>query len=204
MVDRRLRSAATQRNRDPILRVLRTLLPPRGLVLEVASGTGEHVAHFAPAFPDLVWQPTDRDPPARESIAAWTAEGQENVRPPLDLDVASTDWPVAAADAILAINLIHISPWTATRGLMRSAGRILPDGGVLYLYGAYRIDGRHTAPSNEEFDRWLKNQSPAWGVRDLEDVVGEARTHGLGLIETVAMPANNFSVVFRKGAAPRS
>lgn len=204
MVDRRRSSPATQRNRGSILEVLRTVLPATGLVLEVASGTGEHVAYFASAFPNLEWQPTDRNPEARDSIAAWLTDGAANVRAPLDLDVTSKNWPVTAADAVLAINLVHIAPWEATIGLMRGAGRILPDGGALYLYGAYRIDGRHTAPSNEEFERWLKAQDAAWGVRNLEDVVEEARAHGLTLIKTVAMPANNFSVVFRKSTPPRA
>ncbi len=192
-------SPAAARNRDPILAVLRRVLPPRGLVLEVASGTGEHVAHFAAALPALEFQPSDRDAAMFSSMVAHAvAAAVENVLPPLPLDVTAPTWPVAHADAILCINMIHISPWRASEGLMAGARRILPAGGVLYLYGPYRIDGRHAAESNAAFDAALRAQDPEWGVRDLAEVTALAAHHGLSLAETVAMPANNLSVVFRR------
>jgi SAM-dependent methyltransferase len=195
----RLASSACDRNKSPILEVLRRVLPKSGLVLEIAAGSGQHAIHFSRALPMLTWQPSDADASARASIEAW-AEGEElpNLMPPVELDVREQPWPVDRADAIVCINMIHISPWTATLALMRGAGSILPDDGVLYLYGPYRIDGRHTAPSNEGFDRSLRAQDPEWGVRDLAEVVKVAGAAGLVLTETVAMPANNLSVVFRK------
>ncbi len=190
---------ATTRNRDPILAVLRDVLPVTGLVVEVASGTGEHIVHFATAMPELVWQPSDPDASARASIAAWmNASGLSNVLDPVALDAASHDWPVASADAVLCINMIHISPWAATEGLMAGAGRILRAGGVLCLYGPYRRAGFPTAPSNEAFDADLKAHRPEWGLRELEDVVALAKRHGITLERVVKMPANNLSVVFRK------
>ena len=179
--------------------MLRDVLPERGLVLEVASGTGEHALHFARAFPELRWQPTDPDPAALRSIEAWRGEsGLANLLPPLALDVRAAEWPVPAADAILAINMVHISPWSATEGLMRGAGRLLAGGAPLYLYGAYRRAGTATAPSNEAFDAWLRAENSEWGVRDLEDVVAAAEVQGLGVDKIVEMPANNLSVIFRK------
>jgi SAM-dependent methyltransferase len=201
----RLSSPSTERNRAPITAVLRRFLPPAGTVLEIASGTGEHVAWFAAAFPGLVFQPSDPSPASRASIAAWAA-GAANIRTPLALDVAAPDWdrhesiPVPLA-ATLCINMVHISPWVATLGLMRGAGRLLAGGGVLYLYGAYRRDGRHTAPSNEAFDADLRLRNPEWGVRDLEAVVAEARANGFALAEVVEMPANNLSVILRRAPA---
>jgi SAM-dependent methyltransferase len=191
-----LHSAAAVRNRDPILAVLRRVLPGEGLVLEIASGTGEHAAYFGEAFPQLAWQPSDPDPRARASVAAWCA-GVPTVRPPLALDATDERWPVEPA-AIVCVNMIHIAPWSACEGLLRGAGRALPPGGVLYLYGPYRIDGRHTAPSNATFDAGLRAQDPAWGVRDLETVVTLAASHGLDLRETVSMPANNLSVILER------
>ena len=195
--DPRRFSPAAARNRDPILAVLRRVLPARGVVLEIASGSGEHVAHFAAALPALMFQPSDRDATMFDSIAAHAA-GRDNVRPPIALDVTAPDWPVADADAVVCINMIHISPWRATEGLMTGAGRILPLGGVLCLYGPYRIDGRHTAESNTAFDASLRAQDHTWGVRDLAEVSALAARHGLALAETVAMPANNLGVVFRR------
>jgi SAM-dependent methyltransferase len=190
---------ATQRNREPILAVLDRVLPEEGFVLEIASGTGEHATFFAPRLPGLTWQPTDREPGALDSIAAWTAErAAANVRPPLVLDVCSAMWPVESADAIFCANMIHIAPWEATLGLMRGAGRILPAGGLLVLYGPFMIDHRHTAPSNEAFDQSLRSRDPSWGVRDLGDVADAARAQGLQLLERVEMPANNFTVVFER------
>ena len=194
---------AAARNRQPILEVLRDRLPARGLVLEVASGTGEHALHFATALPGLVFQPTDPAPEARASIDAWVADsGLANLRPALALDPSRPDWPVAAADAVLCCNMIHISPWTSAIGLIAGAGRILPPGGLLYLYGPYRRGGRHTAPSNEAFDADLKRRNPAWGVRDLEAVAALAADSGFGTPEIVEMPANNLSVMFRQQSAP--
>ena len=199
---------AAARNQAPILKVLRRVLPRAGLVLEIASGTGQHAAAFAAACPELTWQPSDSDPMARASIAAWAEDsGQTNLRPPLDLDVCYPDWPSRIADpvaAILCINMIHIAPWAACEGLLQGAGQILPDGGLLYLYGPFRREGQHTAPSNAAFDRALRAQNPAWGVRDLEAVAARAEAHGLAMRETVAMPANNLSVIFEASARDQS
>ncbi len=193
----RLKAPAAARNRQPILDVLRQHLPPRGLVLEVASGTGEHVVHFAQACPALIFQPSDPDPASRASIDAWSAMlGLANVRPAVMLDVTAASWPVEAADILVCINMVHISPWAAAEGLMRGAGRLLPPGGVLYLYGPYKRGGRHTAPSNATFDAGLRAQNPAWGVRDLEAVAALAAAHGFGEPVVVEMPANNLSLVF--------
>jgi hypothetical protein len=198
--DARAYAPAVARNRDPILMVLRRVLPERGSVLETASGSGEHAAYFAAALAGLGWQPSDPDPGARASIAAHRMRaGLPNLLPPLALDVAAPDWPVARADAVVAINMIHIAPWTATIGLMRGAARLLPAGAPLYLYGPFKIDGRHTAPSNQAFDKeYLRARNPQWGVRDLGEVAALAAAHGLAHVETVAMPANNLSVVFRR------
>lgn len=192
----RRHAPATERNRDPIAAVLAGVLPERGLVLEVASGTGEHVAYFAARFPALTWQPSDPDPGALLSIADW-AEGLANVRPPLALD-ASAAWPVDAADAILCINMVHISPWAATLGLMAGAGRLLTPGAPLILYGPYRQHGVPTAPSNEAFELWLKERSPDFGLRYVEDVAREAEAQGLALDRIHPMPANNLMLVFSK------
>jgi SAM-dependent methyltransferase len=197
--DPRRYAPAAARNRDPILAVLRGVLPPSGLVLEIASGTGEHVAHFAAALPDLDWQPTDRESALFASIVAHGVEtGVGNILPPLPLDAAALDWPVSHVDAIVCINMIHIAPWTACAGLMRGAGRVLARGGVLYLYGPFKIGTRHTADSNAAFDVSLRTQDSAWGVRDLAEVTAIATEHGLALAETIEMPANNLSVVLRK------
>lgn len=193
------RAPATARNRDPILALLRAHLPDHGMVLEVASGTGEHVVHFAAAMPTLTWQPTDPSADARSSIAAWTRErALANVLPPLDLDAASARWPVDRADAMVCINMVHISPWSATEGLLGGAGRLLPVGGLLYLYGPFRRAGIATAPSNEAFDRDLRRRDAAWGLREVEAVESCAASHGLHLDQLVEMPANNLSAMFRK------
>ena len=189
---------AAERNREPIVAVLRQVLPPTGTVLEVASGTGEHAAWFAAAFPRLLWQPSDPDPDAIASAAAWRAEsGAANLLPPLRLDAAAAEWPVERADAIVCINMVHISPWSATEGLMRGAGRLLPPGAPLVLYGPYRRAAVPTAPSNEAFDASLKARNPAWGLRDLEAVAAEAEANGLALERVVEMPANNIVALFR-------
>ncbi|QUT08286.1 DUF938 domain-containing protein [Sphingobium phenoxybenzoativorans] len=190
---------ATLRNRDAIVEVLRAILPDRGLVLEVASGSGEHAVHFARAFPALDWQPSDPDPAALASIAAWSGEaGLSNLRSPLKIDASTGIWQVDRADAVLCINMIHISPWAATAGLMRGAGAVLPPGGVLYLYGPFIRTGVPTAPSNMDFDQSLRERDPAWGLRDLDAVIGIATEAGLACVTVVDMPANNLSVMFRR------
>ena len=198
-MDRRRHAPAADRNKGPILDVLRRVLPQRGTVLEVASGTGQHVAHFAASLAHLEWQPTDRSDQDFASIVAWcAAAGVANVRAPLVLDVTTEPWPLDAVDAILCANMIHIAPWTACLGLLRGAGQHLASGGPLVLYGPFRIGGVHTAPSNEAFDADLRARDPAWGVRDLDEVARAAVPHGLVLEERVAMPANNLTVVFRR------
>ncbi len=190
---------AVARNRDPILAVLRRVLPARGTVLEIASGTGEHAVHFAAALPGLTWQPTDRDAVALRSIEARRVQEKlPNLLAPLQLDVASQSWPLDRADAVVCINMIHISPWRAAESLFAGAARVLRPDGVLFLYGPYKEGGRHTAPSNDAFDADLRARNPEWGVRDLDDVGALAAKHGLDLVERVAMPANNLSVVFRR------
>ena len=167
-------------------------------VLEVASGTGEHAAFFAHELPGLAWQPSDPSPEMRESIAAWCS-GLANAQAPLDLDAAAPDWPIARADAMVCINMVHISPWQATEGLMRGAGQLLASGAPLVLYGPYRRAGKDLEPSNAAFDEDLKRRNPAWGLRLVEDVAQCAASHGLRLDRTVEMPANNLTLVFRKG-----
>ena len=193
-----LTTPAAERNKGPILTVLKRVLPTRGLVLEIASRTGQHIVHFAQCMPHLTWQPSDPDPELRSSIRAWIAQtGVSNARAPLELDVRRQPWPVDAADAVVCINMIHIAPWAATTALMAGAARLLPATGVLVLYGPYRREGRHTAPSNEAFDRQLRASNPDWGVRDLEAVIVAAASHGLTLQDVTTMPANNLCVVFR-------
>ncbi len=195
--DPRKFAPATERNRAPILEVLRRVLPATGLVLEVASGTGEHCAFFAAALPGLEWQPTDPEAEGRASIDAWCAR-LANVRPALALDAAAEAWPVPRADALLCINMIHIAPWEATVGLMRGAGRVLAADAPLVLYGPYRRDGVPTAESNEEFDRSLRARDAEWGLRRLQEVAAEAARNGFGAPQLVEMPANNLILVFRK------
>jgi hypothetical protein len=208
-MDARLYAAATQRNRDPIVGVLRRVLPPAGTVLEIASGTGEHAVWFAAQLPGLAFQPSDPDPDNRASIAAWTAfTGVATVRAPLAIDVAAAHWEKAPGlpqdvAAVLCINMVHISPWAATLGLLRGAGALLPPGGLLYLYGAYKRGGSHTAPSNASFDASLRARDPAWGVRDLEAVTAAAADAGFAPEPVIEMPANNLSVVLRRSAAAR-
>ncbi len=185
-------------NADPIIAVLSGILPPRGHVLEIASGSGEHVVRFARAFPGLTFQPSDPDPDALASIDAWrAAEAVDNVVPAIALDAADAEWGVGHCDAILCINMVHISPWEATCGLVKGAGRLLGRGSLLFLYGAYRQHGVPTAPSNEAFDASLKARDPRWGLRFVEDVAAEAEGKGLQLERIVPMPANNLSLIFR-------
>lgn len=200
--DKRRHAPATLRNREAILAALGRHLPARGIVLEVASGTGEHAAHFAAALPGLVFQPSDPDPGARASIDAWAAGARRtNVRPALAVDAAAPEWEraVGAVDAVLCVNMVHIAPWAATPGLTRGAGRLLPPGGPLCLYGPFKREGRHTAPSNAAFDADLRASDPAWGVRDLEAVAAEATARGFAAPAIEEMPANNLFVVFRRG-----
>jgi len=192
---------ATERNREPILGVLRRVLPEHGLVLEIASGTGQHAVAFAGALPAITWQPTDRDPVSLASIAAYRADADlPNLRPPLALDVETWPWPVDHADAIVCINMIHISPWSATVALFAGAARALPPTGVLVTYGPYRFRGQFTAPSNQAFDDSLRARDPRWGVRDVVDLEAEAARAGLLLKETVALPANNHALVWGTGS----
>jgi hypothetical protein len=192
-------SSAAQRNRDPILSILRDLLAEAKLVLEIASGAGDHAFHFARHMPALHWQPSDASPVARALIRSLiAAEGLANVLPPLELDAAADAWPIDRADALVCINMVHISPWAATEGLMRGAARMLGAGQPLYFYGPYRRPGRALEPSNAAFDADLKRRDPRWGLRELDAVVACAETNELALERVVEMPANNLSVIFRR------
>jgi SAM-dependent methyltransferase len=197
--DGRLASPSAQRNREPIAEVLAEVLPQSGLVLEVGSGTGEHAVHFARVMPHLIWQPSEQDKDCLRSISAWAAfEGQANVRQPLYLEVTDAQWPIEAADAIICINMIHIAPWSVARALLRGASRILPPGGLLCLYGPYRVAGKHTSASNRAFDAQLRAINSEWGVRDLDAVSNKARAFNVELERTFKMPANNLIAVLRK------
>jgi len=206
-------SPAAERNKDPILQVLKAVLPASGTVLEIASGSGQHAAYFTPKLFPRHWIPSDPQPELRRSIMAWRSdEPCHELHPPLDLDVVAQTWPVEddrltqtigavqipPVSAIANINMIHISPWEACLGLMAGAQRILPPGGVLFLYGPYKQGKQHTAPSNAAFDENLRSRNPAWGIRDQEAVTEAARNVGLTLTEVVPMPANNFSLVFSR------
>jgi hypothetical protein len=195
----RLFAPAVARNRDPILDVLRKILPAKGVALEIASGSGEHVAYFAAALPGLNFQPSDPNPDARASINAWIAEtGLSNIRPAVALDASRPPWPMSWSDAILCINMVHISPWAATEGLLNQAYEILPPGAPLYLYGPFLREGVTTAPSNLEFDASLRAQNPEWGLRDLAAVAAVARENEFSAPDIIEMPANNLSVIFRR------
>jgi hypothetical protein len=210
-IDARRHAPATQRNRQPILQILSRTLPPQGTVLEISSGTGEHAIFLAPHLAPRQWLPSDVSPSALESITAWQdGSSAENLHRPVQLDACAPFWCIEQGDcppslnlqqhpitAIVNINMVHIAPWNACQGLMAGAGRILPAGGVLYLYGPFKRGGKHTAPSNETFDCSLRTQNEQWGVRDLETVVEVAQQEGLTLMEVVEMPANNLSVLFR-------
>lgn len=200
--DARQYAPAAERNAGPILTVLGPYLPGSGMIVEIGSGTGQHVIAFAAAHPELDWQPSDPDAAAQASIAAWTAAAAlANVRPPLDVDVTAEEWTRALdqpLQGIVCINLLHIAPWAACAGLMAGAGRLLERGAPLYLYGPFKQGGRHTAPSNAQFDRYLRLCDPAWGVRDLDAVVECAADHGLDLLAQEPMPANNLSVILRR------
>jgi hypothetical protein len=201
--DIRQYAPATQRNREPILEVLQRILPTQGNILEVASGTGEHALFFASHLPSCQWIPSDSNPILRDSINAWAKDcPKDNLAAALAIDARENPWLVETENisisAIVNINMIHISPWSACLGLMAGAGRILQEQGILYLYGPYKQEGKHTAPSNETFDQSLRSQNPDWGVRNLEDVIARAQKQGLDLLEIVAMPANNLSVIFQR------
>jgi hypothetical protein len=199
MTDYRQYAPATVRNRDFILDVLRDVLPMSGAILEIASGSGEHVVHFARNLPSLVFQPSDPEPEALRSIAAWVeATDVANVRAPIVLNASQSPWPIASADGVICINMVHISPWDATEGLLVGAAAILPPGSPLYLYGPYKREGVATAPSNEAFDRSLRARNPTWGLRELEAVVAIAESVGFSAPTVTEMPANNLSVVFRR------
>jgi hypothetical protein len=209
---RKRHAPATLRNRAPIESILRELLPQRGIVLEIASGSGEHAVHFAAAFPGITWQPSDADPDCIASIAAWSAEeALPNLRAPWALDVRATPWPGTAGgdivaggvDAVISINMIHIAPWECCLGLMAGAAAALKEGGFLLLYGPFMLNGRHTAPSNAAFDDQLHAMDPSFGVRDAAEVSAAAAAHGLTEEKRFAMPANNLSLVFRKGTGTR-
>jgi len=204
-MDARETAPSPERNKQPILEVLARVLPPHGLVLEIGSGTGQHVAHFAKALPALSFQPSEIDVECHPSIEAWAAAGSlSNVKPPLAIDVTKRPWPLFAADAVVCINVIHISPWETTLALMAGAGMILPAAGVLVTYCPYMRGGAHTSQSNEAFDASLRERNPLWGVRDIDRVAEVAGNEGLALEEAVPMPANNFTLVWRKssGACP--
>jgi Protein of unknown function (DUF938) len=199
MSDHRQYAPATLRNRDLILDVLREVLPAKGDILEIASGSGEHVVHLAKSLPSLDFQPSDPDPDALQSVAAWIkATRVTNVRAPIVLDASQSPWAIASADGIICINMVHISPWNATLGLIKGAAAILSPGAPFYLYGPYKRDGVETAPSNQAFDRSLRNHNPAWGLRDLEAVAAMAQSVGFSIPIITEMPANNLSVVFRR------
>jgi hypothetical protein len=197
--EHRQHAPATLRNRDFILDVLRDVLPATGVILEVARGSGERVVHCARNLPSLVFQPSDPAPEARLSVAAWSrAAGVTNVHAPIALDASEPVWPIASADGIICINMIHISPWEATLGLMKGAAAILPPASPLYLYGPYIREGFATAPSNQAFDRCLRDRNATWGLRNLEAVAATAQTLGFSAPVMTEMPANNLSLVFRR------
>lgn len=193
---------AADRNREPILSVLRDWLTEPGLVLEIASGTGQHAAHMARHLPHLVWQPTDISPDALASLDAWTTEAAlPNLRPPRSIDTTQLDWGLGQDEqprAIVCCNMVHIAPWEATLGLLQGAGRSLKEGGILYLYGPYTIDGTFNAPSNVDFDRSLRARDARWGLRDITEVTRLAEAAGLSRQAVIDMPANNYSLIYRK------
>ncbi len=192
---------AAERNRQAILDVLRRVLPSAGLVLELASGTGQHAVFFSEQLPTLRWQPSDASADALQSIAAWVEEVERaNLLPPIELDVRSPRWPVARADALICINMIHISPWESTEALFRSAADLLAAGSPLITYGPYRLHGEHTAPSNAAFDQSLRSRNARWGIRDIDELTELAGRIGFTLQERVDMPANNMTLIWTRVA----
>lgn len=199
MSDARKYAPAAARNIDVIIEVLGPHLPKQGVVLEIASGSGEHITRLAEAYPALTFQPSDLDTESRASVDAWTSHlGLENVSPAISIDASKSFQPVTHAATVMCINMIHIAPWNAAVGLIGNAGRVLTPGGLFYLYGPFKKGGAHTAPSNAAFDESLRARDPSWGVRDLEDVTDLAASHGFGAPEIVAMPANNLSLLFTR------
>ncbi|MEZ4449381.1 MAG: DUF938 domain-containing protein [Nannocystaceae bacterium] len=200
--DERRFAPAASRNRAPIYEVLAPWLPAAGTILEIGCGTGEHAVFIAPRRPGLRWQPTDPEPAARRSVDAWARHvSAVNIAPAIELDAAAPAWPSAAVDgivAILAINVIHISPWSTCLGIFAGAAR--SGASLVFLYGPYKVDGAHTAPSNAGFDDDLRARDPRWGVRDRGEVAAVADAAGFDLVEVAAMPANNFTLVFRRRA----
>jgi hypothetical protein len=196
-------SPSAARNTEPILVALRPRLPESGRALEVASGTGQHIVALAEAFPGLDWTPSDPDPAARASILAHVAEaGLANLHPPIDLDVTDPEWPEAVEaglDVMVAINLLHISPWQATLGLLSGAGRLLTQEGRLFIYGPFARGGDYLSQSNVQFDAALRRRDPTWGLRDVDDVAAAARAEGLALVDVIAMPANNLMLMLKRG-----
>ncbi|MEO0406526.1 MAG: DUF938 domain-containing protein [Cyanobacteria bacterium P01_A01_bin.135] len=200
----RQHAPAADRNRDPILAVLQRILPAAGTVLEVSSGTGQHAAYFAPRLAPRYWLPSDCSRAALQSIAAWQqAQPSPGLLPPIALDAQADSWPVETLAlpqpivAIVNINLLHIAPWSVGLGLLAGAGRILPAGGLLYLYGPFQVGGM-MVPSNASFDQMLRQRNPTWGVRALEEVLAAAQRQGLALKEQVPMPANNLSLILSR------
>ena len=203
--DKRRSAPAALRNREPIAEVLKEWLPASGTVLEVASGTGEHAAWFAERFPNLRWQPSDIHSDALASIAAWAdTSGLTNLRKPVVIDAGAEDWPVVRADAVLNINMSHISPWSASLGLIAGAARLLPVDGPLILYGPWLKDEIETVPSNLAFDADLKARDPEWGLRRVEDFAAAASAKGLGLADVRQMHANNLMMLFRLSESRRT
>ena len=197
--DGRIVSPSAERNKQPIADLLARLLPGQGDVLEISSGTGQHVLHFAQAMPHIRWQPTEQDAACLKSIASWLASASPpNVHAPIHLDVHDEIWPVRDVAAVVCLNMIHIAPPSATAALMRGASRVISSGGILFLYGPYRRNGQHTSASNEAFDAQLRARNPEWGVRNLEDVALLAASEDLDLKEIHEMPANNLAIVFGK------
>lgn len=197
--DNRLVSPSAERNKRPIADLLKHVLPDHGTVLEISSGTGQHVVHFAREMPNLTWQPSERDVPSLQSIERWmTAESLPNILAPLRIDVTELPWPAGNAAAIVCLNMIHIAPWPAAEGLIQGAKSVLGQGGILFLYGPYRRQGRPTAPSNETFDAQLRSRNLEWGLRSVEDVARHALLHDFGAPDIHEMPANNLSLVFRR------
>lgn len=201
--DHRMFSPSAARNSGPILAVMKGVLPTHGVVLEVGCGTGEHAACLAEAMPNLTWLPSDPDPSSRASTASWISfKGLRNILPPLDVDVCSAQWGVESSapfDAVVSINMVHIAPWAATLGLFAGAGRLLRAGGILALYGPFMRNGTHNAPSNADFDESLKARNAFWGLRDIVDLERVAEASGLRLEDAIEMPANNTSLIFRRG-----
>jgi cyclopropane fatty-acyl-phospholipid synthase-like methyltransferase len=192
-------SPAAERNKSPIVEVLKNVLPQEGRILEISSGSGQHVVFFAEAFPDLTWQPSELEQESLESIGAYIGDsGLKNINQPILIDAVDTDWHNQDVAAVINCNMIHISPWPSCIGLFRGASQVLKRDGVLFLYGPFLIEGQPTAPSNLEFDASLRYRNPEWGIRQLESVIEVGKEHGFILTGVVSMPANNYSVVFKK------